>query len=60
MAKINNLKSLKKYQIIKFIRNYEKRIKSKCYDCMAGQKKIDCRLEECSLYSFRPWAKNEK
>jgi len=60
MAKIKNLKSLKKNQLIKIIRDFERAIKLNCYDCIGGQKKTDCELKKCSLYQFRPWAKNNK
>lgn len=59
MAKIRNLKSFRKNQLIKIIRNFEEAIKLNCYKCMGGQKKIDCELGKCSLYSFRPWAKKK-
>jgi hypothetical protein len=59
MRNLNNLKSLKKTPLIKIVRDFEKAIKLNCYDCMGGQKKTDCELEECKLYPFRPWAKNE-
>ena len=54
---MKKLKSLSKYSIIKSYREMEKAIKSKCFDCMGGQKKIDCELNGCSLYKFRPWSK---
>jgi len=57
MGKTNNLKSFKKNQLIKIVRDFEKAIKLNCYDCMGGQKKIDCELEKCTLYPFRPWAR---
>ncbi|MFA5197164.1 MAG: hypothetical protein WC437_01920 [Patescibacteria group bacterium] len=34
-------------------------IKEKCYDCMCGSKKIDCLIEDCSLYRYRPFFKNK-
>jgi len=52
------LKSLRKTQIVKHYRIIEEAIKIKCFDCMAGQKKIDCELKDCSLYQFRPWSKD--
>ncbi len=55
-----NLRKTNKNQIIKNIREIQKAIQLKCYDCMGGQKKIDCELEDCSLYNFRPWAKNNQ
>ena len=54
---MKKLKSSSKYSIIKSHREMEKSIKSKCFDCMGGQKKIDCELKDCSLYKFRPWSK---
>jgi len=60
MKNTNNLKSVKKFELIKIIRNYEKGIRLNCFDCMGHQKRIDCELTTCSLYPFRPWAKNNK
>lgn len=57
---MKKLKSSSKYSIIKSHREMEKAIKAKCFDCMGGQKKIDCELLECSLYPFRPWSKDHK
>jgi hypothetical protein len=34
-------------------------IKRECIDCMGGHKHIDCELDTCDLYSYRPWRKNE-
>lgn len=53
-----NLKQAKKNELTKEVRKLKLFIKAKCFDCMAGQKKVDCELERCPLYSFRPWAKN--
>lgn len=53
----NKLISLKKHQLVKLIRIYEKAVKAKCYDCMGGHKKTDCEIKDCSLYKHRPWAK---
>ena len=55
---MKKLKSSSKYSIIKSHREMEKAIKSKCYDCMGHQKKIDCELFNCSLYQLRPWSKH--
>jgi len=57
MAKV---KHLSKYSIIRKLRTIEGVIKKNCYDCMGGQKRVDCELETCSLFSFRPWAKKDK
>ena len=46
-------------KIIRRVRILETAIKKNCYDCMGGQKKLDCELETCSLYPFRPWAKKD-
>ena len=54
MAK--KFKSLKRKNILKSFRELEGVVKLKCFDCMGGQKKTDCELKDCSLYSFRPWA----
>ena len=51
------LKNQNKYQIIKTLREVEKAIKLKCYDCVGHQKGFDCEDSECSIYSFRPWSK---
>ena len=53
---MRNLKSLPKNAVIKLHRETEEIIKRKCYDCMCGQKKLDCQLTACPLYSLRPWA----
>jgi len=55
---MKKLKSSSKYSIIKSHREIEKAVKSKCFDCMCNQKKIDCELNGCSLYQFRPWSKH--
>jgi len=52
---INNLRKAQKSQLIRVIRHQERAIIEKCYDCMAGQKKIDCQLSRCPLYVYRPW-----
>ncbi len=54
---MKKLKSESKYSIIKSHRELEEAVKAKCYDCMGGQKKIDCCLKDCPLYQFRPWSK---
>lgn len=53
------VKKLRKNQLVKIIREFEAAIKTNCYDCMGGQKKLDCEQETCALYPFRPWAKNK-
>jgi len=42
--------------VIKFI---HKTIRFKCFDCMAGGKRFDCKSNNCPLFLFRPWAKKE-
>lgn len=51
------LRSLSRWKIIQKVRKLEKAIKEDCHNCMGGQKRVDCELETCPLYSFRPWAK---
>lgn len=53
-----NLRQQRKNNIIKTLRKMQKAIRLNCYDCMGEQKKIDCELKNCSLYNYRPWAKN--
>jgi len=53
------VRRLKKREFVKIIRKFERAIKNNCYDCMGGQKKLDCDLETCSLYPFRPWVKKD-
>jgi hypothetical protein len=53
---MRNLKSQPKNAIIKLHRELEQAIKAKCYDCQCGQKKLDCQIVACPLYSLRPWA----
>lgn len=60
MKKQKTLKSQERFSLIKNIRKLETAIKLNCYDCMGGQKKTDCEIEGCKLYSFRPWAKHRK
>lgn len=50
-----NLRKLGKNAVIQSIREMQKAIRLNCYDCMGHQKKIDCELEKCSLYHYRPW-----
>ena len=50
------VKRLKKNQQVKIIRSFETAIKKNCYDCMGHQKYVDCELDTCPLYLFRPWA----
>lgn len=45
----------KKSNSTKRIRELENAIKADCFDCMGGQKKVDCCLEECALYPYRPF-----
>lgn len=54
---MTSLKPISKMKIIRKVRLLETAIKKNCYDCMAGQKRLDCEIETCSLYPFRPWAK---
>jgi len=56
---MSNLKSKSKNELIRKIRKLQKAIKLDCYDCMGGQKRIDCELEKCSLFQFRPWSKHK-
>jgi len=49
-----------KNQLKRIINKYKLGIKKNCYDCMGYQKKTDCKLEKCSLFAFRPWAKNNQ
>lgn len=51
-----DLRKQKKNELIGKIRIFEKAVKAKCYECMAKQKKIDCKSDQCVLYKFRPWA----
>ncbi len=58
MSKSHSLKPVRKNELIRMIRNMQVAIKLKCYDCMGGQKRVDCELGDCTLWPFRPWAKN--
>ena len=53
MVKVRNLG---KRQLAKIIRKYERAIRGHCYECMGGQKRLDCEIETCPLYPLRPWA----
>ncbi|HEY9187490.1 MAG TPA: hypothetical protein VIR55_06265 [Ignavibacteria bacterium] len=57
---MKKLRTLSKDNIIRSHRKMEDAIKEKCFDCMGGQKRIDCELDSCSLYLFRPWSKRSK
>lgn len=52
---IKNLKKLNRIELIKIIRQLEKHIKLKCWDCMGGSKKVDCEMDKCPLFESRPW-----
>lgn len=52
-----NLRNESKSELIRAIRNMQEAIKLDCYDCMCGCKKKDCLVKKCSLYKYRPWAK---
>lgn len=54
------LRARSKNELIRKIRKLEKAIKLHCYACVGGYKKFDCEIEDCSLYSLRPWAKNNE
>jgi len=56
---MKNLKSQPRNNLIKVIRNAEEIVKLKCYDCMCGQKKLDCQLANCPLYPLRPWVNKQ-
>ena len=56
---MKNLKSQKKFQIIKEHRGLELAIKEKCYDCQCQQKQLDCQQTGCTLFPFRPWANKQ-
>ena len=55
---MKNLRKQRKNVAIKCVRTIQDAIKQYCYDCMGGQKKIDCQLTKCPLYPHRPWSKN--
>ena len=56
----HNLRSMKKNELIRYIRKLETAIKLHCYECMGGQKRLDCELTHCHLYQHRPWTKNKR
>jgi hypothetical protein len=35
---------------------FRKAIKVKCDECLCGQK-IDCMIDDCGLYNFRPYGR---
>jgi hypothetical protein len=49
------MKREKTKQINEFVKNLELAIKQNCYDCQGGHKKLDCLIERCHLYPFRPF-----
>jgi hypothetical protein len=42
------------------IKDMEYAIKVYCYDHNGGMKKIDCEIEDCPLYRYRPFGKHSK
>jgi len=50
------MKHKTKKQLSKSVKAIKQAIKLNCYDCMGGQKKVDCEMKKCDLFSFRPWA----
>jgi hypothetical protein len=50
------VQGLRKTVLIKKIRAFENAIKLNCFDCMGKSKRIDCKIETCPLYPYRPWA----
>jgi len=54
------VRGLRKNALVKKIRAFESAITRNCYDCMAGPKRIDCEIETCPLYPYRPWAERKR
>lgn len=57
---MTNFRKLPRNNLIFEIKTAYKSIRLKCYDCMAGGKRSDCKSNNCPLFSYRPWAKKEK
>jgi hypothetical protein len=55
-----NMKRVKKKEVYGRLEDLQKAVKLNCYGCMGGQKKIDCGIEECALFPFRPFGKDSK
>ncbi|MDD3480689.1 MAG: hypothetical protein PHW75_00465 [Patescibacteria group bacterium] len=49
------MKRQKKNDLYKEIKSLRAAVKENCYDCMCGQKKVDCDNPDCPLYLFRPF-----
>lgn len=49
------MKQKKRKQLTTRVDDYKKAIKKNCYECMGGYKRIDCEIEACALYPFRPF-----
>jgi len=54
----SNLRTQPKNVSIRLIRAMQKAIKEHCYRCMnipPTPRTMDCELEDCPLYEYRPW-----
>lgn len=51
----SKMRGEKRKEKTKKIADLKLAIKLKCYECMCGQKKIDCKIEDCHLYPYRPF-----
>jgi hypothetical protein len=56
---MTNFRKLPKNNLICEIKSIHKAIRFKCFDCMAGGKRFDCKSNNCPLFPFRPWAGKE-
>jgi len=51
------MKQEKRVSLGKKNKVYQEAIKQHCYGCMGGRKKVDCEIDDCPLYEFRPFKK---
>jgi len=56
---MTNYRALKKNTLIKKVKERDKAIFLKCFDCMGKARKQDCDSPSCALFSLRPWATKE-
>ena len=56
---MTNYRAQKKNSLIKELKENNKAIKLKCFDCMGKARKQDCDSPSCALFSLRPWATKE-
>ena len=56
---MTNYRSQDRNILIKEIKERDKAIKLKCFECMSGSKRQDCQTKDCPMFAYRPWVKEE-